>query len=228
MALKGKSMHSWSDALHQLRASSTNNITEDIDFSIEYLVRYGMGLRLFENVCKLEAARDRVHFFVENLKACCLLLDGKVEGSVRMHDIVRDFALSVASQGQYKLLVRIGAGLKEWLKTDIFADHTAIGLLYDQFYEQTYEFDCSKLNGLILGCDSNLLKIPDTYTSLPSLPPSIQCLQNLRTMSLMHCKLRDISLIGELKNLEILSFHGSDFEELAREIRKLTRLKLLD
>ncbi|KAA8539120.1 hypothetical protein F0562_025812 [Nyssa sinensis] len=275
MALKGKSMHAWSDALHQLRASSTNNIKgmranvysslelsynyleseevkvifllcclfpEDIDIPIEYLVRYGMGLRLFENVCKLEAARDRVHFFIENLKACCLLLDGKVEGSVRMHDVVRDFALSVASQGQYKLLVRIGAGLKEWLKMDIFADHTAIGLLYHQFYEQTSEFDCSNLNGLILGCDSNLLKIPDTffegmkklrvlhmhYTSLPSLPPSIQCLKNLRTMSLVRCKLRDISLIGELKNLEILSFHGSDFEELAREIGKLTRLKLLD
>ncbi|KAA8539114.1 hypothetical protein F0562_025806 [Nyssa sinensis] len=275
MALKGKSMHAWSDALHQLRASSTNNIKgmranvysslelsynyleseevkvifllcclfpEDIDIPIEYLVRYGMGLRLFENVCKLEAARDRVHFFIENLKACCLLLDGKVEGSVRMHDVVRDFALSVASQGQYKLLVRIGAGLKEWLKMDIFADHTAIGLVYHQFYEQTYEFDCSNLNGLILGCDSNLLKMPDTffegmiklrvlhmhYMSLQSLPPSIQCLKNLRTMSLVRCKLRDISLIGELKNLEILSFHDSDFEELAREIGKLTRLKLLD
>ncbi|KAF2318285.1 hypothetical protein GH714_004527 [Hevea brasiliensis] len=42
------------------------------------------------------------------------------------------------------------------------------------------------------------------------------------------CVLRDASVIGELKRLEVLSFRRSMIEELPREIAHLTRLKLLD
>uniref|UniRef100_A0A5B6YZW5 NB-ARC domain-containing protein n=1 Tax=Davidia involucrata TaxID=16924 RepID=A0A5B6YZW5_DAVIN len=119
---------------------------EDFDISIEYLVIYGMGLSLFENVHNLEEARDRAHSLVDDLKASCLLLDGKAEGSIRMHDVVRDFALSVACKGQYKFLVRIGAGLKEWPKIDTFAHHTAIALLCNKFHQLPDGLDCPKLN----------------------------------------------------------------------------------
>lgn len=73
---------------------------EDVEIPIEILVRYGMGLRLFQNVYKLEAARDRAYALVESLKACCLLLDGKNEEYVMMHHVIRDFAILVASTGQ--------------------------------------------------------------------------------------------------------------------------------
>ncbi|KAA8539126.1 hypothetical protein F0562_025818 [Nyssa sinensis] len=221
---------------------------EDHDILIEDLVRYGMGLRLFKDIHKLEEARDRALALVDYLKARCLLLAGNVEGSVRMHDIIRDFALSVASKGEQGFLVKAVTELEEWPKFDTFANHTAIVLLGNKFHELPDRLDCPELNILVLGLEqefshSSSLKIPGTffvgmkmmrvlvmrYMSIPSLPPSIQCLKNLRTLCLEHCMLSDISFIGELKEkLEILSFCGSDIEELPREIGQLTHLRLLD
>ncbi|XP_057990605.1 disease resistance protein At4g27190-like [Hevea brasiliensis] len=63
---------------------------------------------------------------------------------------------------------------------------------------------------------------------LRSLPPSLGYLTNLLTLCLDECVLRDASVIGELKRLEVLSFRRSMIEELPREIAHLTGLKLLD
>ncbi|XP_059658474.1 uncharacterized protein LOC132304770 [Cornus florida] len=64
---------------------------------------------------------------------------------------------------------------------------------------------------------------------LPILPPSLQPLPNtLRTLHLTSCKLGDISMIGKLRNLEILSFCGSQIVEIPSNIAELTRLTLLD
>ena len=63
------------------------------------------------------------------------------------------------------------------------------------------------------------------FTSLPS---SLNCLTNLRTLSLNWCKLGDISIIVELKKLEFLSFMGLNIEKLPREIAQLTHLRLFD
>ncbi|XP_028085379.1 uncharacterized protein LOC114286414 [Camellia sinensis] len=64
-----------------------------------------------------------------------------------------------------------------------------------------------------------------------SLPTSLGCLINLRTLSLFRCRLidDDISVIGALENLEILSFAGSYIKELPKEIiGHLAYLKVLD
>ncbi|KAH7513148.1 hypothetical protein FEM48_Zijuj12G0165900 [Ziziphus jujuba var. spinosa] len=53
-------------------------------------------------------------------------------------------------------------------------------------------------------------------------------LQNLRTLHLEYCVLGDISRIGGLEMLEILSLIGSRIEELPMEIGNLQHLKVLD
>lgn len=63
---------------------------------------------------------------------------------------------------------------------------------------------------------------------LPSLPSSLCLLSNLQTLCLDYGVFGDVSIIGELKTLEILSFQGSNIEELPREIGQLTRLRLLN
>ncbi|RVW23748.1 putative disease resistance protein [Vitis vinifera] len=63
---------------------------------------------------------------------------------------------------------------------------------------------------------------------LPSLPLSLQCLTNLRTLCLDGCKVGDIVIIAKLKKLEILSLMDSDMEQLPREIAQLTHLRMLD
>ncbi|KAB2629132.1 disease resistance protein [Pyrus ussuriensis x Pyrus communis] len=77
--------------------------------------------------------------------------------------------------------------------------------------------------------DMKELKVMDlTWVRISSLPPSLHLLQNLRTLCLDHCILGDITLVGQLLQLEILSFINSEFKELPEEIGKLTRLRLLD
>ncbi|KAH7513151.1 hypothetical protein FEM48_Zijuj12G0166200 [Ziziphus jujuba var. spinosa] len=56
----------------------------------------------------------------------------------------------------------------------------------------------------------------------------LQMLQNLRTLHLEYCVLGDISRIGGLEMLEILSLIGSEIQELPKEIGNLQHLKVLD
>jgi hypothetical protein len=52
---------------------------EDFDIPIEYLVRCGMRLELFEDINAVEEARNRVRALVHKLKRCSLLLDRNEE-----------------------------------------------------------------------------------------------------------------------------------------------------
>lgn len=87
--------------------------------------------------------------------------------------------------------------------------------------------------------DLSVQQIPDNFfigmseldfvaMHLPSLPSSLCLLLNLQTLCLDYGVFGDVSIIGELNKLEILSFQGSNIEELPREIAQLTRLRLLN
>ena len=70
------------------------------------------------------------------------------------------------------------------------------------------------------------LRITEDISLLPS---SLQFLRNLLILHLDHSQNFDnISVIGKLLNLEILSFRDSFIEELPEEIGGLVNLKLLD
>ncbi|KAK2653289.1 hypothetical protein Ddye_013145 [Dipteronia dyeriana] len=61
---------------------------------------------------------------------------------------------------------------------------------------------------------------------LLSPPLSPRCLINLHTPCLDRCRLEDVAIIGELKELEILNFLEYDIEQLPIEIGQLTGLSL--
>lgn len=75
--------------------------------SIDELLRYGVGLGLYQGISKMEEAGDRVSTLVYKLKASCMLLD---EGLLKvwcgigfsMHDAVRGVAISIASAEKKK------------------------------------------------------------------------------------------------------------------------------
>ena len=50
---------------------------KDCDIPIEHLVRYGLGLRLFENIDNVAEARNGVHIVVKNLKKLFLPFDSE-------------------------------------------------------------------------------------------------------------------------------------------------------
>nr|XP_043612746.1 uncharacterized protein LOC122584756 [Erigeron canadensis] len=216
---------------------------EDVEIPVESLVRYGMGLSLFQHVHKLEAARDRTFALVEGLKACCLLLDGKSEEYVRMHDVIRDFAILVSSRSsKFMSLVRHDIQSFGRHICDPPDPFTAISLVSTIITELPSGLNWSKLEILLLQFHSDSVQVPDNFfermkelkvlsmSDMPilSLPSSIKSLSEMRTLCLERCKLRDISSIGELKSLEILSFVGSNVKRLPKEIGQLSRLRLLD
>ncbi|KAA8524601.1 hypothetical protein F0562_011024 [Nyssa sinensis] len=87
---------------------------EDAEISIDDLVRYGMGLRVIQNADTLEEARNRVHTLVGTLKTRCLLLEGsRAKNIVKMHDVIRDVAISIANDKE-AFLVKRGVNLQEW------------------------------------------------------------------------------------------------------------------
>ncbi|RXH91579.1 hypothetical protein DVH24_020602 [Malus domestica] len=207
------------------------------------LFKYTIGLGLFKNIDTLEDAQYALHSRIEELKDSGLLLDSEDNTSIRMHDLLRDVAISIASKGHRALLRAEGDDLKEWPNDKEFSENcTMISLSCKNIPRLPEVLKCQQLELFILGCKCDLLEIPGNFfeemkelkvmdlteARISSLPPSLHLLQNLRTLCLDSCVLRDITLVGQLSQLAILSFISSELKELPEEIGKLTRLRLLD
>ncbi|KAG2663955.1 hypothetical protein I3760_16G056400 [Carya illinoinensis] len=218
---------------------------EDHDVPIEHLVRYGVAKRFSEGLDTVEKTRVHVHAIVKNLRRLNLLLNSHMDECVKMHDVVRDVAISIASKEENGFMVKLDKGLRDWPQTNRSYDsYTAISLLLEEIEGHPTELKCSKLQLLQLSCLNHSITFPDNFFngmkelemlsmneccfSSTSLPLSIKILKNLRMLNLEDCFLRDVSAIGTLEKLEILSFCDSNIEELPREIGNLSRLKLLD
>uniref|UniRef100_A0A2N9HGB4 NB-ARC domain-containing protein n=1 Tax=Fagus sylvatica TaxID=28930 RepID=A0A2N9HGB4_FAGSY len=144
---------------------------------------------------------------------------------------------------EHGFLVGCDDKMEEWPEKDTYGNYVAISLFSREMKKHPDGLECSKLELLQLSCRQNTsqtlpanmfqgmkeLKVLSMRgMSFPSLPQSIQVLQNLRTLHLEYCGLEDVSAIGALGKLEMLSFLGSEIKELPREIGNLGHLKLLD
>ncbi|KAA8516920.1 hypothetical protein F0562_017262 [Nyssa sinensis] len=215
---------------------------EDYNIWIEDLVRYVVGLRLFEDVETVAEARNRVYSVVDELRSCSLLLAGD-EVFVQLYDVVRDVGIAIASKGEHLYLVRHDNNLEEWPEKERCEPCTAISLTSNIMHELPDGLDCPKLKLLQLASNSPSLNISEDFfggmkdlivigfrdVRLKHLPPSLEFLMNLRTLCLHSCDFStNISIIGSLTELEIFSHLESPIKELPREIGQLSKLKLLD
>ncbi|XP_024047046.1 probable disease resistance protein At4g27220 isoform X2 [Citrus clementina] len=215
--------------------------------SVDELLMYGMGLGLFEGINNMEEAKCRVHMWVDKLKASCLLLDHvcKDENHFSMHDVVRDVAIAIASRDLNVLrLTDELVNRWEWLDDSEIKLSSSIILHGVKTNKLPEVLDCPLLELFSISADKySKLMIPDNLFTrmikvrvlvltncmhLFSLPSSLGLLKNLRILCLCYCNLEDISVIGDLKTVEILSLKGSNIEQLPVEIGELTQLRLLD
>ncbi|XP_028766079.1 disease resistance protein At4g27190-like [Neltuma alba] len=222
---------------------------EDHEIEIEDLFRYGVGLGLCKDADSFEIARSQVRAAINVLVDSSLLMfsvNFRKEKCVKMHDIVRDVALWVATQENSTIMVNNG---KEWnrlISDEVIKDCYAISSWYDDsiLFQFLSQLGAPKLEFLLL--DS--VKLVDTLhasfegsTGLKALimmctclhrielqPQSIQHLSNLRTLRLQGWNLHDISFVISLTRLEILDLQISMFERLPNGIENLNKLKLLD
>ncbi|KAJ9175175.1 hypothetical protein P3X46_013754 [Hevea brasiliensis] len=209
------------------------------NITIRSFLKYVMGLSLFKHISTVKEARNKVYTLIDTLKAKCLLIDGDKYGFVKMHDVVRDTALLIASREQHAFIgTRSGSELMKWPNKD----SARISLPYCDIEDLPEGWECPKAELLLLFTEVLSLGIPDLFFKgirnlevvdftgmhFVSLPSSLAFLSNLHTLCLHRCQLDDIAIIGDLKQLRVLSFANSYIVELPRQIEELTRLKLLD
>lgn len=228
---------------------------EDASIPIERLLIYGMFLGLFQGVETFEQARSKVLMVIDDLKNHSLLMwdvnDSK--SCVKLHNVIRYFCLLIASRDRRWYVLRNvdDETMEESLENNVerLQDPIAISLLFDNINVDVVKLperlETPQLQ--LLFCDSKhekAFQFPDLFFQGMKdvrvldlsgglhgnqLPSSFCRLENLRALCLRGCKLRDIALIGKLKNLEILDLSFSNnVEKLGREIAKLIQLRSLN
>ncbi|KAB2010734.1 hypothetical protein ES319_D10G261800v1 [Gossypium barbadense] len=268
-ALRNKRLFEWKNALRELERPSSSNFTginaaySAIEWSFNYLeseevkltfllcsvighnglvedlVRYTLGLGLFDGVYTMEEARNKVLTVVANLKASSLLLDSYNDERFDIHDVVWDAALAIALK-DYRMLVLRDHVPKEWSDKEKINSWSLISLRCPQIIANLpKEMECSGLSFFHM---AGAVKIPPNFfkqtkglkvldlfrIQFSSLPKSIIHLTDLRMLCLKKCAVDDITIIGELKNLEILDLSESGIKELPMAMAQLTQLRLLD
>ncbi|CAL8997652.1 unnamed protein product [Prunus brigantina] len=217
---------------------------EDSNIAIKDLFSYGFGYGLFRDGNTLEGARAKARSVTKYLKASSLLLEGISEEYVRMHDVIRDMAILIASSEEHghRYFVKAGWELTVW-PNDRDEGCSAISLKDNRISKLPDELVCPKLQILLLNRNRTVKEIPEAFikslnalrvldlaeTSISILPSSFNFLINLQTLRLDLCQsLKDISVLGKLKKLEILSLRYSSFKKFPEEIGNLANLRLLD
>ncbi|KAG5255212.1 disease resistance protein [Salix suchowensis] len=175
---------------------------EEYNIPMEDLTRYAVGYGIHQDVESIEDARKQVYAEIKTLKDCCMLLGTETEEKVKMHDLVRDVAIQIASK-EHGFMVKAGIGLKEWTRSNkSFEGCTTISLMGNQLTELPEGLVFPHLKVLLLELDSDL-NVPARFfegmkeievLSLEGGCLSLQSLEfstNLQSLLLIHCKCKD-------------------------------------
>ncbi|XP_042499177.1 disease resistance protein At4g27190-like isoform X2 [Macadamia integrifolia] len=119
---------------------------EDFIISDDDLLPYVLAEDIFEDIENMKEAKNRLHTVLDTLKRSCFLLNvDEKEGCVRMHDIVRDVAISIASLEEHGFVVKAGIGLKEWPKMEILRKCKRLSLMQNKISKLPEQMCCSQL-----------------------------------------------------------------------------------
>ncbi|XP_021716646.1 probable disease resistance protein At4g27220 [Chenopodium quinoa] len=208
---------------------------------IEDMMRYGIGLELLENVDNLIEAMEQANRWVEELKSSSLLLEDEdyKQIHVKIHDVVRASTIFLAEQGGDMIMVE---GFPRWMSLKSCSKYYAISLMSGSNHSRLNKLNYDKLRILIL--DHTRGEFEDTFFQgmkylmvlvlrgmklKPKLPSSMLNLKSsLTTLIMENCELGDITGIGELTNLVVLSLRRSFIVEISEAIGNLCNLRFLD
>ncbi|KAG6729679.1 hypothetical protein I3842_01G041700, partial [Carya illinoinensis] len=193
---------------------------EDFSINIDKLVWYWLAEGLIDDRENYEVFYSRGISLIENLKDACLLEDGSDEGTVKMHDVVRDVSIWIAStcsEDGSKSLVRTGEGLKEISTTELSNSLERVSFM-DNDLEKLPDDSVirwSEASTFLLQNNPRLELIPEIFlerfkalrvlnfsqTSIKSLPDSLLQLDDLRALLLSNCE--DLEGLPPLERLKL-------------------------
>ncbi|KAB1671184.1 hypothetical protein [Gossypium barbadense] len=216
---------------------------EDEEIDTEILIMCGIGVGLFPNFYSIEDKRKKIVEALKKLQKSGLLLESGDAKSIRIHDVIRDFAHWLTSRGENRFMVK--DTLEEWPHMD--ESYTAIALWNCSSIIKKFpdKMEFSKLKTLILGGERKwnsddflvvfgtffeemkalqvllLQRVSFSRKGFPSLP-------NLKTLWCQDCMLKNFSSsLTNMRSLEILALIGTEIDEISEELVKLSALKYL-
>ncbi|KAL7588281.1 hypothetical protein Lser_V15G40132 [Lactuca serriola] len=220
---------------------------EDGIISLLSLAEYGVGIGIFKDLDSINDAEKRVRMAVDTLTSSSLLLSEPGD-KVKMHDVVRDVALLITSSSEgeekEKFLVEAGKCMTEWQPRNRTShSYTKISLMDNRIRKlPDHQLHFPLLDTFLIR-KNDLSVIPDdffggmkevkvldmSFNNITSLPQSLKLLKKLITLDLSYNnELNEISILGELKDLEILKVRATGINVIPEEIGELTNLRLLD
>ncbi|KAK4364987.1 hypothetical protein RND71_016345 [Anisodus tanguticus] len=140
-------------------------------------------------------------------------------------------------------VVKAGMALANWPRDTLTSSCGAISLMSNHLKQLPHGVDCPGIETLLLQDNKNLMLVPDEFfqgmrtlkvldftgVKFKSLPSSTQQLSLLRVLSMDNCRfLKDVSMIGELNKLEILTLRLSGIGSLPESFANLKELRILD
>ncbi|KAL2336070.1 hypothetical protein Fmac_010516 [Flemingia macrophylla] len=205
------------------------------------LVKYSFGLGILEGVYSLMEARERVHTLIQKLvDSNLVVLDGSSNDHFNMHDMVRDAALSIAHKEKNVFTMRNGK-VDDWLELE---QCTSISICNSDIIDELPNtINCPQLKFFRIDNDGPFLEIHEHFFEgmknlrvlilsgfhLSNVENLFKYLSNLRMLCLERCNLdANLSIIGELKKIRIISFSGSQIQNFPAELGCLYRLQSLD
>ncbi|GJW47513.1 NB-ARC domains-containing protein, partial [Tanacetum coccineum] len=221
---------------------------EDSNIPIEDLTRYAWGLKLLKEVDTIEDARDSTQTSVSNLKNAYLLVDGDSDDyeCVKMHDLVLAFVVATVSKGgEEGCWIIHHDNFSKW-RNNMSQSQSCqqISLTCKGMSEFPSELKFLNLSLLKLMHGNESLTFPPKFyeemqnlqviafekLEYPVVPtPPFPCSTKLRTLCLEKCSLMfDLTCIGNLSNLEVLSFANSGITTIPSTFGNLKKLRLLD
>ncbi|PPD81456.1 hypothetical protein GOBAR_DD21609 [Gossypium barbadense] len=216
---------------------------EDEEIDIEILITCGVGVGLFPNVYSVKEKKKKIVEALKKLQKSGLLLETDGADTIRIHDVIRDFAHWLTSTGENRFMVK--DTLKEWPHMD--ESYTAIALWNCSSIIKIFpgKVEFSKLETLILegerkrNRDDFLVVSGTSFEEMKALqvlllkrvsfsPKGFRSLTNLKTLWCQDCMLKNFSSsLTNMGSLEILALIGTKIDEISKELVKLSALKYL-
>lgn len=218
---------------------------EDFSIKVNELIMHWVVEGFLDEQQPYEDLMNEGVTLVDRLKDSCLLEEGDSPDTVKMHDVVRDFAIWIISPPNEgcRSLVMAGRGLREIPQHKFVPSLQRISLMANKLNTlPDHVVECVETSVLLLQKNTYIKEVPHGFLQafpnliildlsgvrIRTLPDSVLNLHNLRSLVLRNCKsLRNMPSLESLVKLQILDLHESAIKELPRGFEALISLRYI-